>query len=84
MTFGTLGGLVALDFNSAFLVFHALFFAGKDNWLFDPATDEIIDALPEEFFMNCAILIGASLILISLGLIARGIILYKREMKERA
>lgn len=57
-----IGGLAALDFDRAFVVFHALFFPGKTNWLFDPATDQIILILPEEFFRNCAILILAILI----------------------
>lgn len=57
------GGLAALDFDRAFTVFHTVFFPGKDNWLFDPRTDEIINILPQEFFMHCAILILAILIL---------------------
>lgn len=56
------GALAALDFNRAFVVFHALFFPGKDNWLFDPAEDQIINILPQEFFRNCAILILALLV----------------------
>ena len=55
--FLTVGGLAALDFNRAFTIFHQLFFPGKDNWLFDPRFDQIIQILPEEFFRNCAILI---------------------------
>ena len=51
------GALAALDFDRAFVVFHALFFPGKDNWLFDPAQDQIINILPQEFFRSCAILI---------------------------
>lgn len=57
------GGLAALDFDRAFVVFHALFFPGKDNWLFDPRTDEIINILPQEFFMHCALLILGVLLL---------------------
>ena len=38
-----IGGLAALDFDRAFVIFHALFFPGKDNWLFDPRTDGIIN-----------------------------------------
>lgn len=56
------GGLAALDFNRAFVVFHALFFPGKDNWLFDPAVDQIILVMPETFFRNCALLIGGLLL----------------------
>lgn len=57
-----LGCLIAADFDRAFEVFHAILFPGEDNWLFDPNTDEIIRVLPEEFFMNCAIFIGAGLV----------------------
>ena len=57
------GGLAALDFDRAFVVFHALFFPGKDNWLFDPQVDQIINILPQEFFRSCAILILALLAL---------------------
>ncbi len=57
------GGLAALDFDRAFVVFHTLFFPGKDNWLFDPDADEIINILPQQFFMDCAILILAVLVL---------------------
>lgn len=60
-----LGGLIAADFDRAFEVFHSLLFPGKDNWLFDPSTDEIITVLPEQFFMNCAIFIGAGLVFFS-------------------
>lgn len=47
------------DFDKAFVVFHHMFFPGKTNWLFNPEKDEIIQVLPEVFFRNCAILIGA-------------------------
>ena len=78
--FVVLGALVAIDFDTAFTAFHTLFFPGKANWLFDPTTDEIILALPETFFMNCAILIGGSVIAISACLILHGI----RERKRRS
>ena len=58
-----LGGLAALDFDRAFVVFHRIFFPGKDNWVFDYYTDEIIRVLPQEFFMHCAILIAAGVLL---------------------
>ena len=57
------GGLAALDFDRAFTVFHTIFFPGKTNWLFDPDTDQIINILPETFFMDCAILILAVLVI---------------------
>ncbi len=71
--FTGIGALAALDFDRAFTVFHRIFFPGKDNWIFDPAKDEIIRVLPQDFFMHCAILIGAAVILISLALIVSGL-----------
>jgi integral membrane protein (TIGR01906 family) len=59
------GSLAAVDFDRAFVIFHHIFFPGKDNWVFDYYADPIIRVLPQVFFMNCAILIGAGLILLS-------------------
>lgn len=55
--FLVVGALAATDFDRAFTVFHTLFFPGKDNWIFSPATDPVILILPQEFFRNCALLI---------------------------
>lgn len=68
--FSLVGILAALDFDRAFVVFHALFFPGKDNWIFDWRTDAVILILPEEFFRNCAILIVALLLVWCAVLIA--------------
>lgn len=68
VSFVVIGGLVALDFDRAFVIFHKLFFPGKDNWLFDGRKDPIIHMLPAEFFRNCAILIFVS-ILLSCGIL---------------
>ena len=72
-----IGVIVAIDFSSAFTVFHHIFFAGKDNWIFDPNQMEVIKILPEQFFLNCAILIGASILIICLTIIIYQ--LYKRK-----
>ena len=60
-----LGGLAALNFDRAFVIFHRIFFPGKTNWFFDWQTDGIILALPQDFFMHCALLIGGGLLLFS-------------------
>ena len=77
------GGLAALDFDRAFVLFHALFFPGKDNWLFDPRADEIINILPQTFFMNCAILILAILILGCVVLIAADLIYFRQKEHQQ-
>ena len=66
------GSLAALDFDRAFVIFHHIFFPGKDNWVFDYFADPIIRVLPQVFFMNCAIFIGAGLILFSCALLWLG------------
>lgn len=68
--FLALAALAATGFDRAFVTFHHLFFAGKDNWIFDPAYDEIINVLPEVFFRNCAILIALVLFALCALLVA--------------
>ena len=74
LAFGVLGLVVAQDFRTAFTIFHKLFFPGKTNWVFNPYNDPIILFMPQQFFMDCAILICASILLISLAFIIRGIV----------
>ena len=71
--FATLGVVAAMDFEKAFTVFHHIFFPGKSNWMFNPLTDPIILFMPQNFFMNCAILICASILAISIVHIVFGI-----------
>jgi len=47
--------ILAIDFDSMFLIFHEILF-DNDAWIFNPATDPIITVLPQEFFMYCFIL----------------------------
>ena len=49
--------IISIDFDSAFIKFHHLFF-NNDLWLLDPRTDIMIRMLPQDFFMNMAIRIG--------------------------
>lgn len=69
--FLVIGGLAATDFDRAFTLFHALFFPGKDNWLFDPRLDPVIEILPQAFFRNCGLLILAALLITCTALILR-------------
>lgn len=41
------------NFDNFFISFHHVFFAGSNTWLFDPATDPIINVLSEGFFASC-------------------------------
>lgn len=74
-----IGGLAALDFDRAFVIFHTLFFPGKDNWIFDWRTDPVILILPQEFFRNCAVLILVLLLLWCGILIAADFIIARKK-----
>lgn len=78
-----IAGLAALDFDRAFVVFHALFFPGKDNWLFDPYQDQIINILPQVFFRNCAILVLAILAIGCIALVAYDLVRGRERKKAR-
>ena len=80
ITFIIIGGMCALNFNYAFTVFHKIFFPGKNNWLFDPGTDEIIKVLPEGFFASCAILILAVMMVVCITII---ILTCKKNKKHK-
>lgn len=77
--FASLAGICAIDFDKAFVVFHSIFFPGKDNWMFNSRLDEIILAMPSDFFMRCAILIASSIIVLSLFFILLGVVLRKNK-----
>lgn len=52
----------AINFNALFIAFHRLVFS-NDDWIFDPVTDPIIDLLPEVYFMECAMIIVATVLI---------------------
>ncbi len=81
VVFALLIGLVSINFDKAFVIFHKIFFPGKDNWQFSPL-DEIIFILPQQFFMNCAILIASSIIVITLIIIIFQLI-KRKKLKNR-
>lgn len=59
-------GVISTNFSKYFVVFHQIFF-NNDLWILDPATDLLINIVPEPFFMDTALRIGltfAALVLI--------------------
>ena len=66
---GALGTYALIDLNGAYAFFHKIFFPGKSNWVFDVYKDPIIKALPQEFFINCGILILGSYLTIYLSIL---------------
>ncbi len=79
-----IGGLGAIDFDKTFVIFHAIFFPGKDNWVFNPEVDEIINILPETFFMRCALLIAVLILLQCLVFITADMIGNRKKRKRQS
>ncbi|KAF1305843.1 TIGR01906 family membrane protein [Candidatus Enterococcus willemsii] len=71
------GLFMFMGFDTFFVKFHELFFT-NDDWLFNPATDPIINVLPEQFFMHCFILF---FVLIE-GFFFVGMWIGRRELKR--
>ena len=75
---GVLAAIISTDFTKYFVIFHHIFF-DNDLWILNPATDMLINIVPEGFFMDTAARIGAlyailvALILgVSIALIIKG------------
>lgn len=76
------GGFIALNWERCFVLFHEIMF-DNDYWLFDPVTDPVIRILPDEFFMHCAVMIVALVILCSIICILLGTLLSKKQRKKK-
>lgn len=72
-----IGATVALNWDWTFAAFHELAFK-NDYWLFDPATDPVINILPDAYFLHCAVMI---LLLVILGSLICGLI-YRRVQRK--
>jgi integral membrane protein (TIGR01906 family) len=66
----------AINFDKSFTAFHKILF-NNDYWEFDPIKDPIINVLPQEFFMHCAIMILLILVVSSIILYS----IYRRNRK---
>ncbi len=77
-----LGLLVMLDFSKYFVVFHEIFFS-NDLWLLNPATDRLIQMLPEVFFRDMAVAIVLLAVVLA-GLAHLVAIVVQRKAKVKA
>lgn len=75
---GILMLLMAIDFSQTFVWFHRLLF-NNQYWIFNPITDPVILALPEELFLILGIL--ACIILFVQCLLIKCIYLWKKSSK---
>lgn len=59
-----LTGIISTDFTKYFILFHKIFF-NNDLWILDPATDLLINIVPEPFFVDTAARIGITFTLMT-------------------
>ncbi|MGN0806619.1 MAG: TIGR01906 family membrane protein [Candidatus Coproplasma sp.] len=74
--------VLIVGFDAAFEAFHTIFFPGKTNWIFDAREDQIINVMPQEFFLNCAIIIAVALVTFSAVLIITEVVIGRRRKKQ--
>ena len=60
--------IIAIDFSSAFVMFHLMFF-DNDYWILDPSVDLLINMVPEIFFIEISVFIAGLLALFSILII---------------
>lgn len=72
-----IGFVAALDFDSAFVMFHQIVFR-NDFWIFDYRSDPVIKILPEAFFMHCFIMI----VIIVIGLATICLLYYRHKQRQ--
>lgn len=57
-----LAGVAAVSFDALFLAFHEVFFP-QGNFLFDPATSNLLALYPDEYWYGVTLRIGASVVI---------------------
>lgn len=72
------GMACAINFEKAFVIFHQLFFQ-NDDWIFDPNFDPVILILPETFFLHCACIVIATVLIGSASLLILYFFLKQRQ-----
>ena len=75
-----LAGIISTDFTKYFIIFHKIFF-NNDLWMLDPATDLLINIVPEPFFMDTAARIGVTFAAMTALLFLICIFLIRKEKK---
>ena len=89
IVFGAFFAVVAIlvilfmyDFNRYFTIFHLLFF-DNDLWILNPATDLMINIVPEPFFYDTAMAIGLSFLIPAFCIFAGSILYWVCSVRNR-
>lgn len=75
-------GIVASDFSKYFIVFHHIFF-DNDLWILNPATDMLINIVPEPFFMDTAFRIALTFGIMVIVFFGLSFFLWKKNKQTK-
>jgi len=75
---GIMAGIIAIDFDRAFEVFHLIFF-DNDYWILFPPRDRLVMIVPLQFFINISIFIGILMAVVPIIIIIAATIYLRRE-----
>ncbi|MCL2618716.1 MAG: TIGR01906 family membrane protein [Defluviitaleaceae bacterium] len=73
--------LIARDFNSAWIVFHEIFF-NNDLWLLDPNVDLLVNIVPLQFFLTLSVFVGVIFAALLAVVFAAAQLAYTRERRN--
>ena len=74
-------GLIAINFERAFDIFHVIFF-NNDYWILDPRVDLLINMVPIYFFIHISIFIALLLVVSSAVVIIAATIYLRRTSQQ--
>ena len=74
--------IISTDFTKYFIVFHKIFFT-NDLWMLNPATDLLINIVPEPFFVDTAARIGITFAAMTAVLFAASLLFERYEKKRK-
>jgi len=72
-----IAGLVSTNFHKYFFIFHYIFF-DNDLWILNPATDMLINIVPEPFFVDTAVRIALTFAVMVIAFLGLNCYLYRR------
>jgi len=75
---GIMAGIIAIDFDRAFEIFHLIFF-DNDYWILFPPRDRLVMMVPLQFFINISIFIGILMAAVPIIIIIAATIYLRRE-----
>ena len=74
--------LISTDFTKYFIIFHKIFF-DNDLWILDPATDLLINIVPEPFFVDTAVRIAVTYGISVIAVFSACVIWLKKQKKQK-